>query len=120
MTGDRGTAAESGSASSRWDAARDQVAPVIGERMTALIGHALLAAAGRDDLARAVAADLRAQGDDPDAPSVTEVESLLLAWARDAGSDAAGSATSRLDGAVSADTRARLDELAAAARSLSA
>jgi hypothetical protein len=109
-----------------WDDAREELVPSVGERVADLLAEALLAGAASSGSAVAaqraeeLRAALRAQGDDPAAPQVTEVEGLLLSWARAAGAgDPIPSETAeRLAGSVSTILRERLDALAAATRAL--
>lgn len=67
-------------------AARDEAAPLIGERAVALFEHALCAGFG-GSLAEPTRAALVARGEDPDHPQVTEAEQLLIDWGRAIGRD---------------------------------
>jgi hypothetical protein len=69
-----------------FDALRDDLAPLIGDRAVALFGHAISQGFG-GALARASRDSLLAGGDDPDAPQVTEAEQLLIDWGHAIGQD---------------------------------
>ena len=67
----------------RWTELRDELAPFIGDRAVSLITFALAEASGRAALAEPARQALLADGEDPEAPQVTEAEQLLIDWARD-------------------------------------
>ena len=73
----------------RWTQLRDELAPFIGDRAVSLLTFALAEASGREALAQPARQALLADGEDPEAPQVTEAEQLLIDWARRIGSGVA-------------------------------
>jgi hypothetical protein len=63
-----------------WFRARDEVVPYLGERAVDLFSLAISRAYGAPYPVAFFRAQLTKNGDDPDAPHVTEAEALLLEW----------------------------------------
>lgn len=73
-----------------WFAARDEVVPYLGERAVDLFSLAISRAYGAPYPVAYFRRALVANGDDPDAPHVTEAEALLLEWGAAIGAAPAG------------------------------
>lgn len=71
-----------------WFTARDEVVPYLGERAVDLFSLAISQAYGAPYPVAFFRAQLTENGDDPDAPHVTEAEALLLEWGAAIGSGA--------------------------------
>ena len=69
-----------------WFTARDEVVPYLGERAVDLFSLAICRAYGAPYPVAFFRAQLAENGDDPDAPQVTEAEALLLEWGTAIGS----------------------------------
>jgi hypothetical protein len=70
-----------------WFGIREQLEPYLGERAVDLYCHALTAALGAPYCVAHFRRVLEANGDDPDAPQVTDAERLLIEWATAIGAD---------------------------------
>lgn len=73
----------------RWFDVREELEALVGERAVTLLSLALVRAMPAPYPTAFFEAELRAGGDDPDAPQVTEAEGLLLDWGRAVGADPA-------------------------------
>lgn len=87
--------AASGSVDAEWTDLRSRLAPLIGERAFAYFAHAVSSVRGDEVGVVEFAAALRATGNDPERPQLTETESLLVDWGR-------ASAAGTVDAALSA------------------
>lgn len=83
-----------------WFDVRDDLESLVGERAVTLLSLAIARAIPAPYCVTFFEGALRDAGDDPDAPQVTEAESLLLEWGRAVGADPA---------AVPADVVARME-----------
>lgn len=63
-------------------AIRDALAPIIGERAVTLFSYAIADASGATAAAAPLREAIEKAGENPDSPSVTEAEGLLIEWAR--------------------------------------
>jgi hypothetical protein len=94
-----------------WFAVRDEVVPYLGERVVDLFSLAISEGYGAPYPAAFFRRTLVANGDDPDAPHVTEAEALLLEWGTALGSGAAaipGELTARVEETFQAKLRLAL------------
>lgn len=71
----------------RWFEVKDELESLVGERAVTLFSLALSRAVPAPYPTARFEAALRAGGDDPLSPQVTEAEGLLLAWGRAVGAD---------------------------------
>lgn len=95
----------------RWFAVRDELEPLVGERAVTLFSLALSRAVPAPFPVSYFESDLRDGGDDPDAPQVTEAESLLLEWGSAVGADPSAvpsDLTARVEATFTPSTRAVL------------
>lgn len=90
----------------RWFGLQALLVPYLGERAVELFSYALSDSYGAEYPASFFREQLIANGDDPDAPQVTETEQLLIDWGRAIGSGPAVDAA--LTGRVEAAFQPRL------------
>lgn len=85
---------------SEWQGLREQLVPYIGERAVSLFAYAVADARGDERTSARLRSALIENGEDPDAPQVTEAEQLLIDWGR---------LVAGLAGEVPAEMTARLE-----------